>query len=368
MQPNAAEFKKWYSLLMESSPPDYSPHLFVAEKHNKTPHTARGAWSLDKNRITAEQAIKLMRRGFNISIAGMPSDKLLIVDVDDESAIDLDTLVPTLSVRSRSRTGSHWFYFMDRIEDKRNIAVPEVGEIRCINQYVIAAGSYVTTDPENVPEDQQELVGFYTVENSIPPTHITFNQLPIIFRKQYIFNYLIPSIKDKFAVMARIFDDEPIHTGEQKRKSGLFDLEIKDIMYIPRDKKNFTSIFHGSKNGKNSTYSDGLLHCFRCNVYHTAITSLAVMAGIATCSSAGHGHKYSSAGTSTIDMRDGATSYRIWSYAREQGYIPRSDTPPRSALNWFSTETGLCREDEIINGYLPDYAYFESIRLLRTIP
>jgi putative DNA primase/helicase len=147
----------------------------------------------------------------------------------------------------------------------------------------------------------------------------------------------------------------------------LFDLEIKDIMYIPRDKKNFTSIFHGSKNGKNSTYSNDLLHCFRCNVYHTAITSLAVMAGVATCSDAGYGHRFSSAGTSTIDMRNGATSYAIWQYARTEKHIPVDDTPPSAAIRWFAIESGICRADEIIDGWkLPNWVYREARRLLLT--
>lgn len=367
MQPNVAEFKKWYSLLMESSPPDYTPHLFVADKHGKIPHMARGSWSLDRNRITTEQAIKLIRRGFNIAIAGMPTDNLVIVDIDNESVIDIGTLVPTLSVRSRSRTGSHWFYFIDRVEDQRNIAVPEVGELRCQNQYVIAAGSYVPTNPETVPYHQREFTGLYTVENAVPPTHIAFDQLPLIFRKQYIYKYLIPSVKDRFADMARIFDDEPVHTGEQKSKSGLFDLEVSDIVNVPRDGRNFASPIHGSKNGKNSTYSNGWLHCFRCGVSHNAITLLAVMAGISTCGSAGFGHKYSASGRSSVDTKDGGTVYVIWDFARRAGYLPRDDPPPNAALRHFVVETGICKEEDIEEGWrIPGYAYREGIRLLRT--
>ena len=168
MLPNPKEFAKFYNLLMQDAPTGYIPHLFVAEKSDKIPHTARGSWSMEKNRITAEQSIKLMSRGFNISIAGMPTDHLAIVDIDDEDAIDPTTIVPTLSVRSRSRAGTHNFYYIDNIADKRNISVPGVGELRSMQQYTIAAGSYVTTAIDTVPAIERELSGFYTVENGRP--------------------------------------------------------------------------------------------------------------------------------------------------------------------------------------------------------
>jgi len=360
------EFAKFYNLLMQGAPEGYTPHFFVVDKSDKTPHTARGAWSTDKNTKTAEQSINLMRRGFNLGIAAM-DDNLIIVDIDDEDAIDPATIVPTLSVRSRSRTGTHNFYYIDIIDDKRNIAVPNVGELRAQHQYVVCAGSYATTDPCNVPDSERELAGFYTVENNVPPTHITFNQLPLIFRRQYIFNYLIPSVKDRFADMARIFDDEPMHTGEKRSKSGLFDLEVSDIVSVPRDGRNFESPLHGSKNGKNSTYSNGWMHCFRCGVSHNATTLLAVMAGISTCGSAGFGHKYSASGRSSIDMSDDETVYMIWDYARRNNYLPANDPPPNAALRYFVVETGICKEEDIEDGWrVPTYAYREAIHLLST--
>lgn len=359
------EFVKFYNLLMQGAPEGFSPYFFVVDKSDKAPHLARGAWSKDKNKKTAEQALKLIKRGFNIGIAGM-DDNLIILDIDDEDAIDPATIVPTLSVRSRSRTGTHNFYFIDDTNDKRNIAVPDVGELRAQHQYVVAAGSYAITDPDTVPDSARELAGFYTVENAVSPAHITFNQLPIIFRKQYIFNYLIPSIKDKFADMARIFDDEPVHAGEQKSKSGLFDLEVPDVIHAPRDGRNFESPLHGSKNGKNSTYSNGWMHCFRCGVSHNATTLLAVMAGISTCEKAGFGHKYSASGRSSIDMTDGGTVYKIWDFARRNGYLPKNDPPPNVALRYFVVETGICNAEDIEDGWrIPSYAYAEGRRLLR---
>ena len=361
------EFLKFYTLLMESAPDGYIPWIFVADKMDKAPHTARGAWSNEKNRVTVEQAIKLMRRGFNMGIAGM-NDHLIIVDIDNEDAIDQCTIIPTLSVRSRSRTGAHYFYYIDDPSEKRNISISDVGELRGQHQYTICAGSYVPIDDDNVPDEEQELCGRYTVENAVPPTHITFNDLPIVFRRQYIFNYLLPSIKDKMLYMSQIFDDKlPVDSGDRKSRSALFDLEVSDIVSVPNDGRHFASPLHGSKNGKNSVYSDGWVHCFRCGCSHNAITILAVMAGIDTCANAGYGHKHSCAGRSSIDMSDGETSYKVWYFARQHHYIPSDDPPPGAALRYFVVEVGICNEDEIEDGWrVPDFAYLEGIRLLRT--
>jgi putative DNA primase/helicase len=242
---------------MTGAPDDYFPWIFVVDKSDKAPHLARGAWSLEKNRKTLDQAMNLLYRDFNLGIAGM-DDHLIIVDIDNEDAIDVETLVPTLSVRSRSRTGTHRFYYIDNIKDKKNIAVPDVGELRGQHQYVVCAGSYATTDPDTVPEDQREFAGQYTIEDAVPPAHITFNDLPVIFRRYYNVNYLIPLIKEKMAAMSRIFDP-PIENGDRKSKSVLFDLEVTDIVHVPTNGSNFASPLHGSKNGKNSTYSDGWL-------------------------------------------------------------------------------------------------------------
>ena len=364
MLPDVSEFKKFYGLLLSSAPRGYIPHLFVAEVAGKAPISGR-AWSHDKARLSFDEAIRWLKYNFNIAIAGM-NDNLIIVDIDNESAIDPDTLVPTLSVRSRSRTGSHFFYYIDRIEDKKNIAIPDVGELRAQHQYVICAGSYVMTDPTTVPNDQQEFAGYYTLENAVPPTHITFNELPLMFRKQYIYNYLIPSIKDKMAEISRIFDAElPNDCQDRKSRSTLFDLEVVDVVHVPNHGGNFASPLHGSKNGKNCTYSDGWLHCFRCGCSHNALTCLAVMAGADTCSNAGYGHSHSCSGNSSIDMKNGQTSYRIWNYARQQGYIPTDDPPPSSALRWFVVEAGICRKDEIEEWRIPEWAYREARHLLR---
>jgi len=352
------EFLEFYELLMTDAPTNYSPWLFTASKSDKIPHLARGSWSLLKNKKTVEQAVNLMRRGFNIGIAGM-DDHLMILDVDDETAIDVGSLVPTLSVRSRSRTGSHHFYFIDDINKKRNIAVPGVGELRAQHQYVICCGSYTTTDPKTVPLNQRKHCGRYTLENAIPPAHITFQDLPEVFKRQYMLNYLIPSIKDKMSHLSRIFGDKlSSKTINRKSKSALSDLEVSDVVHVPRDGRNFASPLHGSKNGKNCTYSDGWLRCFRCGVSHNAITLLAVMAGIATCSSAGYGHKHSCAGGSSVNMSDGETVYAIWDFARRSGYIPKDDIPPYSVLVWYALKENRFETKYLIDGWqLPSNVY-----------
>jgi putative DNA primase/helicase len=91
------------------------------------------------------------------------------------------------------------------------------------------------------------------------------------------------------------------------------------------------------------------------------------MAGISTCGSAGFGHKYSASGRSSVDTKDGGTVYVIWDFARRAGYLPKADPPPNAALRYFVIETGICKEEDIEDGWrIPTSAYREGIRLLKT--
>ena len=364
MTPDPTEFIRFNELLMTNAPPNYCPHFFVANKDQKIPHLARGSWSSTKNRKTAEQIVNLMYRGFNGGIAGM-DDHLLIVDIDDENAIDPNSMVPTLSVRSRSRTGTHMFYYIDDIKDKINVAVQDVGELRSMHQYVIMSGSHVPTDPDTVPISQRAECGNYSIETAIPPAHINYYDLPFVFRKQVIAGY-ITSLKTKFEKMSRVFDP-PIQHPTTTQHSALFDLEVSDVVNVLRDGRRFASPLHGSRSKQNTLYDGEWLVCFRCGCSHNAISCLAVLSGVDTCENAGYGHRNSVSGGTTVDMRNGKTAYTIWQYARENGLIPKDDTPPSSALTYFVSETGLCNPDEIEDGWrLPRHAYIEGIRLLKT--
>ena len=353
MKPDVNEFKNFYTLLLRSAPDNYIPFLFPLEIHNKDPLSSRGSWITEKNRLSLKEAIRFMDFGYNIGIAALENDELTLVDVDDMNAIPDKDIKPTLTVTTRSRAGSHSYYFSC---DKRcRINVPtNYGEIRSCNQFLVCPGSYVPTDSSDLPEEQKSLAGFYTITNPVPPSSIEFSEFPKVFRDHY------DMIQHEQYVPHR----PP--TG-RKSKSALFDLTVTDIVCYPKHKKRFASVFHGSSTGSNTAVSGNRLHCWRHLCSHGTLQILSVMAGLYTCQQAGESHKNGGSGKSMLDTNDGESMYRIWDYSRKNGLIPKDDTPPSSALTYFVSETGLCNPDEIEDGWrLPRHAYEEGIRLLKT--
>ncbi|MBU1067064.1 hypothetical protein KKE60_04725, partial [Patescibacteria group bacterium] len=131
------------------------------------------------------------------------------------------------------------------------------------------------------------------------------------------------------------------------------------------DRGRHPSLFHDSHTGKNTSISDELLHCWRHNVSHNAISALAVMAGIYDCVDAGTGHKNSGSGSSCIDYDDGETIFKIWNYAKETGYISKSDSIPSKAMTWLALENKLCDKSDLIDGWkLPSGVYIQLMELL----
>lgn len=346
------EFIKFHDLLLQNAPSGYTPFYFPLTPRAKCPVIARGPWIAAKNRLSPEEAIRWLKFGYNVAIAALDGDQLVIIDVDDMDAFSHDQPPETLSVLTRSRTGIHNFYFTDDTNTKINIPT-SFGETRCLNQYVVVAGSFVTTDINNVPDDQKSYSGQYTVSNEMPANYITFDGFPKIFKDQY--------------ERAQLIEPPKRQNSGYKSKSALFDLEITDVVPIPKRGSHFSSRLHGSKTGANTNISNGVLKCWRCGVSHNAVTYLAVLAGVDTCQNAGVGFKTSCSGGSSIDMSDGETAYTVWQYARTEGYIPNDDAPPRAALVWFAIETGICGRDEVVDGWqLPEHCYVDAHRLLRT--
>lgn len=68
-------------------------------------------------------------------------------------------------------------------------------------------------------------------------------------------------------------------TDNSGNKSALYSLSIEQVVGS-MDSGRFTSIFHESETGKNTSISNGLFHCWMHNVSHTPLTALAVMAGM----------------------------------------------------------------------------------------
>ena len=349
-RPNVNEFKRFYALLMSNAPEGYIPFLFPLEQRGKDPLLSRGSWTAEKNRLSYDDAIRFLEYGFNVGISARDYDPLVLIDIDDMAAVD--DIKQTLSVITRSRVGTHNYYFSD--DPDCNVNIPtDYGEIRSCNQYLVAPGSYVTTDTSNIPLEQLPYAGFYTVLNDVAPTTITFNEFPKVFKDQH--NNTLQNIPPR--------KTEP---SGRKGKSALFSLSIVDVVHCPMSKKRFASVFHGSDTGSNTSVSGGLLHCWRHLVSHTPLQALSVLSGVYTCQQAGRSHRNGGSGESMLDISDGKTMWTIWRYARDNHIIPPDDVPPRCVVLYVAEHVIGFPSEYFEDGWkLPQKIYDDVIEIIR---
>ena len=356
MRTDPDEFRRFHELLTKDRP-EYTPFYFPLAMHGKDP-IGGIKWKDEKNRITAEQAATFLEHGYNIGIAGTDQDDLVIIDIDDISITPLDMMQPTLMAYSRKRIGRHHFYFTEDNRCKANVPTDEAGEIRAVWQYVVAPGSYVPCNEmelERIPEERREFAGRYTIENATTPTNLAYDALPQVFKDQI-------EREENAATKSK---PKTKHRVARKNGSALFSLSLDDVIGAVPKRDRFPSLFHSSETGKNTSVTGGLLHCWRHNVSHTPLSALAVMAGIATCMDAGTGHRGSGVGMSTIDYGDGKTLFKLWKFAKQEGMIPKDDPVPNKALVWYVVDQGICKSDEIIDGWkLPVETYNQGIALI----
>jgi len=362
MPTNPEEFKE-FNRLLTAGRPDYKPWYFLLEMNKKDPlRTAKG-WKHKSSQLSFKHAYRHMMHGMNIGIAGTEFDRLVIIDIDDETNVPDKTIKPTLSSRSRSRIGTHHFYFATDMDAKVNIPSDELGEIRSFNQYVVAPGSFVPCTVEElgkVPLHDIENVGKYTIERRTLAQDISYHEFPLAFRKQ---------IEIKEQKQAELETERSKRTTPKppttQPKSMLYSLTITDIVGNHLDRERFPSLFHGSKTGSNTSISENKIHCYRHNVYLTPLRALAVLAGVDTCLNAGVGHLHSNAGDSTIDLNDGQTIFRLWSYAKAERILPIDDPVPTIALTWFAVANSVCTKEDLIDEWkLPTEAYMRAKDLL----
>lgn len=313
---NVDEFRLFHQLLTASRP-DYMPFYFILRPGGKEPLGERGSWK--EAGVTFEEACDWMKAGYNLGIAGTDHDPLVIIDIDKEGVVD--DIKPTLCVRTRKRTGRHFFYFTSDPRCKINVPSAEhVGELRALWQYVVVAGSYVSTDSKKLetppPEDQLPSLGSYTIEKDLPVATITFDELPLVFRKTLADQGTQPQAKR-----------EPKKWDREGPQSKLWAVTIENVIG-EHPATNFPSPFHGSEGGTNTTVSNGLLHCWRHNVSLTPLQALVVKAGILDCMAAGDGHAGSAVGPSVIDFKDKEFVLRIWDYAKKNKIVPENDLHP----------------------------------------
>lgn len=336
---------------MRGAPRGYKPHFFRLAPQSKAPATEYGSWKDPKNRLTIKQAVKWMKQGGNVGIAGMIYDPLVNVDLDG-SIVRKELLKPTLTTRSRSRTGIHGFYFTDDKHSIPNIPTDDQGEVRAQGQYVVAAGSYVPTDPETVPIEHIDTAGYYTVEDRQKPAWITYSELPKFFREAY------EKRNEPTQRQPSTYDPKQA----QGKHSAVFDINATDVMLREIGTKTPTqrwgSIFHDSETEANMSISNrGLLQCWRHGVSHNGLQALVVLSGYMTCLEAGTPHK---GGHSKIVGDNGAILY-AWLYAKEHGYIPIDDPIPIRALNYIA-EKHLGYKN---NGHrLPHRIYCAALKIL----
>jgi len=360
------EFKKFHALLTRDRP-DYQPFYFPLNPNSKDPLDSK-SWK--SNRITVEQAVKYLEMGYNIGIAATDTDILVLMDADDLEKVG--AFKPTLTVISRKRIGKHGFYFTkDKpsetiFEDsaKQNIATEDAGEIRAKWQYVVCTGSYVPVSPlelELIPENDRANAGRYTLGNELPVNEITFSELPEVYR-----NCLLEKRQAEISAKIKKESSTTNRSYEPgKYRSKLWDLTLEDVTGKNTDAQGrFPSLFHGSETGKNTSISNGLLHCWRHSVSHTPLTALAVLSGISDCSHAGYGHNGS--GTSNLDFKDGKTLFELWLYAKcKLKIIPEDDPIPSSALVHYGILNGTITKDVVIDGWkLPTASYNRVIQNL----
>lgn len=350
-------FFEFHKLLMQAAPEGYTPFYFRCAANSKDPYLKAGSWL--KNPLTVEEARDWLRKGNNVGIAALKEDPLVIIDIDDENVTDYKSLKPTLTARSASRKGVHLFHFEDIVGSIPNIPTQDFGEIRAENQYVIAVGSYVTGYP-----DKGEKVGQYTIEEARPAEKIVFSEIPQVF-------------KDQWGKVKK--DDNTVNERKDKRegkktdgkKSALFDLTVYDIVGHTHDpNERFSSIFHASKTGKNTSINNGLIHCFRHQVTLNALQSLCVLSDYLSCQEAGTGKKGSNAGQSLI-VGDPRAIFEAWRYAKEHDFIPKNDPIPLRALGYIATSEGFCEKGDIedewkipIDAHNKALAYLENKKIV----
>jgi hypothetical protein len=369
--PRPEEFRRFHELLVEHAPDGYRPWYFRVRQGSKAPGTS-GSWKDDDARLSVEEAIEWMEDGGNVGIAGTADDALVNVDIDDEEETTPGDLKDTLIARSRSRTGVHAWYFAAPDEDIPNIPTDNAGEIRAEWQYVVAPGSYVDTDPTDVPEEYRDDAGYYTVEKEAPVTSLRFSELPAVFREHQ--KETEQENEDAELQHEIPGGDEDRDDGNDSRQSALFNIDAEDVVRkeggSTKTDDRWSALFHGSDTDANmSVSSKGLIQCWRHSVTHNGFQALVVLSDYNDgCKQVGAAHKKSKAGPSSIANEDGAHVWHAWKYAKENDYIPDDDPVPYSALRHLCRDRDLCAMTEIPDspedGSIPAHAYDAALKTI----
>jgi putative DNA primase/helicase len=325
--PLVNEFVKFINLLTKNAPENYSPYLIRLNPGGKDPIEGI-SWKSPQGKLTINQAIDYMRHGGNIGIAATTDDDLVDMDCDG-GHIKESEVKPTLMVRTRSRIGLHAFYWNVDMPKVPNIPTDDYGEVRSNWQFVVCAGSYVETDPDEVPETERENAGYYTIHNAQAPTTITYSELPKLFREEHE--------RVKAAPIRKPSTFNPKNSNG--KTSALFDVTAYDVCLREGGNteagKRWYSLFHDSRTEKDMSFSNkGLLQCWRHNCSFNGLQALVVLSGYMSCNDAGSHHK--GAGGSSQMIGDNRAIFEAWKYSKERGYIPIDDPIPVRAMHYIA--------------------------------
>ncbi|MFC7059792.1 hypothetical protein [Halovenus salina] len=350
------EFKRFHELLTAEAPDGYTPYYIKCERDEKGPFGG-GAWSNPENRLSVEEAIAWLESGGNIGIVGTTDDCLVDLDVDDPDLVAEEDVKQTLRATSRSRGGYHGWYFGD--DEIPNID-SDAGEVRAMNQYVLAPGSHVPVnldDPDDpdldeIAPSERENVGRYSLTEEHPVARLEYEEIPPIYREEHEQRQeVIEQRPDRR-------DDPPEPTGDGDNRSAVFDLDITDVTGLSWGYRGVNPIGHHSNDhrGNDRYFKIDREHGardFKDNVsYSPASWVLA------------------DAGERDPRIPNGGLTDReyfvYWRYCKENNLVPADDPIPRRALVWVAIDTGLCDSDDVEDGWkLPADAHNDALDAVR---
>lgn len=368
-EPRPDEFRQFHDLLTDAAPDGYEPFYLRVTPAGKGPDTKHGSWKGEEARLTFDEAVERMENGGNVGIAGrggcigcggdgvdngeeceacdgtgddpQNEDALVNLDIDDDEETSPTDVPSSLRARSRSRTGWHSWFF-DTADEIPNIPTDENGEVRTNWQFVLAPGSFAASTAEGIPNDA-DTPGYYTVEDAKPVASIEYDDLPSVFHE--------------VAESADEADDQAGGSAASgshgKLESELSDITVDDLTPPSVSEGDwFSSIFHASKTGQNTSIDGDLLHCWRHTVAHGGLQALATLSNVNHvanygCRKIGKGHEESGVGPNKL-KGDWRLQWGAFHEAKQRGLIADDDPIPHDVLTELAVADGIVDRDDLV--------------------
>lgn len=151
-------------------------YLIPLARHTKTPDVPKGkSWKAPKYRLSVADAIKRLKKGKNVGVVA--KGDLVFFDHDDLEKYEC----PRETLTSRSRNGMIHKTYLNGGDVKNADGKGRYkgcGEIRALDKYIVAPGSFVPPDKDAIKGANGE----YVIINPIKPVEIFTRFLPKEFR------------------------------------------------------------------------------------------------------------------------------------------------------------------------------------------